>query len=247
VNGGLFDSVPGDAPVLVAVVNNPDDLLRARSEGWYRIPFAHAPAQIGADFLAFYQTAAFSPEERWSVRWIAAVQGYRLATRRQLIPEESNHPRADASYYRISLGELIALPHAVPSLRLRRVSFIRTTIERLLEAQEINDLWLHTPAQERLWQALQQAGLAEEVEHEYPLVDDLPYAADFAILTESAQIALMLERDTRGEDGRTREGKSLEYLLARGGWRGIHLDANDETSIAACIKVLKEAGIVGAH
>ena len=41
--------------VLVAVMNNPEDLCRAASDGWYRIPQRRAPRRIGADYLAFYQ------------------------------------------------------------------------------------------------------------------------------------------------------------------------------------------------
>lgn len=39
--------------VLVAVLNNADDLRRAADEGWYRIPQRRAPRRIGADYLAF--------------------------------------------------------------------------------------------------------------------------------------------------------------------------------------------------
>src|SRR5512136_1965827 len=93
-----YDAAP-DAPVLVAVINDTEDLDRARTQRWYRIPLAHAPARIGADFLAFYQTGVFPPEERWAVRWIAPVRGYHLATRRELIPEKPDHPRAGDRYY----------------------------------------------------------------------------------------------------------------------------------------------------
>ena len=62
------------------VVNDPADLARAHDEGWYRIPLDRAPRRIAADYLAFYQTGAFPPEERWAVRWLAPVQEYRLAT-----------------------------------------------------------------------------------------------------------------------------------------------------------------------
>ena len=50
--------------VLVAVLNNVDDLRRAASEGWYRIPQRRAPRRIGADYLAFYQTGAFAERRR---------------------------------------------------------------------------------------------------------------------------------------------------------------------------------------
>ena len=171
-----FDA-PGDAPVMVAVVNHPDDLARAREQGWYRIPFARAPNRIGADFLAFYQTGAFPPDERWAVRFVAPVRGYRLATRGELIPEQPDHPQR-TRYHRVEIGPLWPLPNPIPSLRLRRITFIRTTLDKLLTAREINDLWLRSPFRDRLWEAIRQAELADAVEFEHPLIDDLPSITD---------------------------------------------------------------------
>lgn len=243
VNIEPYDAAP-DAPVLVAVINDPADFDRAQAQGWYRIPLSRAPARIGADFLAFYQTAAFPPEERWAIRWIAAVRGYHFATRRELIPEQPDHPRADERYYRVTLGELLPLPRPVPSRRLRRIAFIRTTLERLLEAREINDLWIRTPPQERLWRALQQAGFADQVEHDYPLVDDLPYTADFAVFGDSAaetpeRVAIITVGRGQDVDACTRERAGLDYPLARGSWRVIFVDAADSGSIARSLKTIQ--------
>ncbi len=205
-----------DAPVLVVVVNDPADVTRARDEGWYRIPLAHAPQRIAADYLAFYQTGAFPPEERWTIRWCAPVRGYRIARRRELIPEEPLHPRADERYYRVDLGALEALPHPIPSRRLRRITFIATTHGRLLGAAEINDLWVKSTAQERLWEALKQAGV--EAERQYPLEDRLPeYVADFALLCRDGRVALLITDEPRGERG-VREEPPPDYLLAAGAW-----------------------------
>jgi hypothetical protein len=230
---------PADAPVLVAVVNNPDDLLRAQREAWYRIPLAHAPPRMGADFLAFYQTAAFPPEERWAVRWVAAVRGYRLTTRRELLPEQADHPRADQRYYRVDLGELWPLPRPVPSRRLRRITFIRTTMGRLLEADEINDLWLQGSAQERLWQAIKQAGLADAVEREYPLTEGLPYTADFAVFGQGERTALIVADDTRDPDGCIRERVTLDYPLAQGKWQELFIDPTSFAWIDASLRSIR--------
>jgi hypothetical protein len=231
---------PHDAPALVAVVNNPADLLRAQREGWYRIPLAHAPPRMGADFLAFYQTAAFPPEERWAVRWVAAVRGYRLTTRRELLPEQADHPRADQRYYRVDLSELWPLPRPVPSRRLRRIAFIRTTIGRLLEAEEINDLWLQSSARERLWQAIKQAGLADAVEREYPLAEGLPYVADFAVFGEVERVALIVADDGRDLDGCIRERAGLDYPLAQGQWRPVFVDLATPTWITGALNSIRE-------
>ena len=216
---------PDDSPVLVVVVNDPADLARARDEGWYRIPLDRAPRRIAADYLAFYQTGAFPADERWTVQWLAPVHAYRLATRRELIPEEPEHPRADQSYYKIALGPLASLPHAVPSRRLRRIAFISTTLGRLMQAEEINDLWIKSSAQERLWAALKLADI--DAERQYPLADDLP-AADFALLCRDGRVAVLIvdEPTADGErlaDDELREALPPDYLLAAGGWAVVRL------------------------
>ena len=147
---------------------------------------------MAADYLAFYQTGAFPPDERWAVRWLAPVRGYGTAARRELIPDEPDHPRADERYHRIDLGALEPLPRPIPSRRLRRITFIPTTLARLLEADEINDLWIKSSAQERLWAALKQADV--EAERQYPLREDLPqYVADFALLCRDGKVALIVD------------------------------------------------------
>ena len=204
-----------EIPVLVVVVNDPSDLARARDESWYRIPLAHVPQRVAADYLAFYQTGAFPPHLRWAIHWLAPVHGYRIAARRDLIPEEPEHVRADERYYRIQLGVLAPLPHPIPSHRLRRITFIPTTLARLLEAEEINDLWIKSSAQERLWAALKQAGV--EAERQYPLREDLPqYVADFALICRDGRAALIVD-DEPCLEGEVREARLPDYLIAAGG------------------------------
>jgi hypothetical protein len=182
---------------------------------------ARAPQRVAADYLAFYQTAAFAAEERWSVRWLAPVYGYRLATRRELLPEEPDHPRAAERYYRVEIGRLMPLPHPVPSKRLRRITFIATTLARLYEAEEINDLWVKGHGQERLWAALKQADL--DAERQYPLREDAPeHVADFALFCRAGQIAVIVTDEPQA-DGGLREPGTPDYLLAAGGWHAVHV------------------------
>ena len=72
--------------VLVVVLNNAEDLMRATTAGWYRIPQRRAPRRIAADFLAFYQTGAFQPQpEAQTITYFAATRRYRLLTRRERV------------------------------------------------------------------------------------------------------------------------------------------------------------------
>lgn len=141
--------------VLVAVVNRRRDWKRICAEHWYRIPLARAPKRLGAEYLAFYHTRVFG-ELRWSIAYYAPILAYRLVRRSELFPEEPDHPRAKQLYYKIEIGPLIALPRPIPSLKLRRITFIHTTLSRLLTAREIHDLWPRETPRERLWRVLQR-------------------------------------------------------------------------------------------
>jgi hypothetical protein len=143
--------------VLVAVLNNAEDLRRAAAEGWYRIPQRTAPPRVGADYLAFYQTGAFGEQpEAQTITYYAATKRYRLLTRRELLPDEADHARADDFYFRIEFGPLQRLASPIPAATMRRLTFIHTTFDRLTRAGDVRDLFI--PAQDdpfqRLWDAL---------------------------------------------------------------------------------------------
>ena len=128
--------------VLVAIMNNRRDWDIAWRQGWYRIPIKRAPRQVAADYLAFSFTSAFPPDLRHRVAYYAPIRAYRLAARTALLPHETDHPRAQDLYYRIEIGALERLERPVVSERMRRITFIPTTLDRLLAAEEIRELWV---------------------------------------------------------------------------------------------------------
>lgn len=148
-----------EARVLVAVITRPRDLQIIREQSWYRIPLAHLPQRVAADYLALYQTAAFGAE-RWSVRYYAPILRYRMAIRRELLPNESTHPRANERYYRLDLGPLAELPLPVPAARLRRVTFISSTFGQLRRARDVRELWHPDEDQQGLDDDIWGAGMA---------------------------------------------------------------------------------------
>ncbi len=131
----------GLTPALVVVVNNALDWQRVVGEGWYRIPLRHAPNPVAAEVLAFYLTRRCG-DLAWHVHYYAQVRQYRLLRRRELLPAEVPHPRADEWYYRIEVGPLQSLVHPLPSRQLRRITFIPTTLEQLQSATDVAELWL---------------------------------------------------------------------------------------------------------
>ena len=218
-------TLPGEEEprVLVAVMNDPRALGIARTQRWYRIPVRRAPPRVGADYLAFYQTAAFGPQERWRINYYAPIRRYRLVQRCELLPEEKDHPRAQDKYYKLEIGPLEPLPHPIPSRRLRRVTFIPTTLTRLLNASEINDLWLGGKLEEELWASLKKENLAAE--RQVSVGEETEnYRVDFALYCHDGRVAILCQDQDFGDIHVIRESSAItDYDLAAAGWKILRL------------------------
>ena len=177
--------------VLVAVMNQRRDFERARDEGWYRIPVQRAPqSTCEADVIAFYFTKAFG-EERWAIHWYAPVRGHELKRRRDLVPEEVDHPRADHAYYVMQLGPLERLEPPIISLRWRRITFIETTWDRFQMAQEVNELY--ASGADGLFVTLKELGMAPE--REFPVRESgCEYVVDLAIPCRDGMLSIVFDR-----------------------------------------------------
>lgn len=228
------------APVLVAVLNNRRDFEIARDQGWYRIPLKRAPRRVAADYLAFYQTKVFG-DEGWAVNYYAPVLRYRIVRRAELLPDELDHPRAAEQYYKVEIGPLRRLPRPIPSRRLRRITFIPTTLGRLLAAREINDLWWRDDPQERLWAALREAGLLVEYRYQVDEEEAAP-VVDFAIFCQEGRIAVLCggyeEDEVRQPEPEAslREPRMMEYDLAAAGWHVLRFSPRQlEDALPGCV------------
>jgi hypothetical protein len=151
--------IPASALILVAIITNARDLEIARVLGWYRIPLRRAPKVISVDYLAFYQTAAFGSAERWKVNYAAEVKGHELATRRQLLKDEPDHPRAGEEYYKVMLGPLFNLEHPVTAPTWKRLTFLYTTGAYVARAATVNDLVVTSEERVTLWRSLRERAL----------------------------------------------------------------------------------------
>jgi hypothetical protein len=175
--------------VLVAVVGRRKDFEIARDRGWYRIPERRAPRGVFFEYVAFYFTAAFV-EQKWAVHYYARCLGYELVTRRDLLPDEPDHLRADTAYYKLQLGPLQKREPPIVSRRWRRVTFIHTTWDRFQAAEEINDLFVEGGEfVDRVYHALREADLAPE--RQYPLREaNVEYIADLAVPCRDGVLAV---------------------------------------------------------
>ncbi|HEX6269688.1 MAG TPA: hypothetical protein VFZ43_05605 [Anaerolineales bacterium] len=156
--------------VLVCLLPSPRDLEIARLLGWYRIPLRTAPKVVAVDYLAFYQPSAFG-ERGGQIEYIAEVRGHELTTRGELLKDETDHPRAKEEYYKIQIGGLEKLKEAIVADQWRRITFLYTTGEYLLNAKNLNDLVVDGDERQLLWRSLR-----ERAENEQLYKTDLPEA-----------------------------------------------------------------------
>jgi hypothetical protein len=177
--------------VLVAFIPNPRDLEIARLLGWYRIPLVSAPKVIAVDHLAFYQPASFGEDHKWQIEVVAPVRGHELTTRSELFKDDLEHPRSQEEYYKIQLGSLMSLPKPIKAGNWKRVTFLYTTGERLLQSENINELTVYGEERNVLWRALRERALEKQ---NYKVADlpefpiDPQVLAMFALSNKNNQI-----------------------------------------------------------
>lgn len=157
--------------ILVCLIPNMRDLEIARLLGWYRIPLRTAPKVVAVDYLAFYQASAFA-ERGGQIEFIAQVKGHELTTRDELLRDEKDHPRAKEEYYKIQLGGLEKLSKPILADKWKRLTFLYSTGEYLLNAKLLNDLVVQNEERGILWK-----NLRERAENEQLYKVDLPEAA----------------------------------------------------------------------
>lgn len=136
-----------DDRVLVAALPRRRDLRLAQEAHWYRIP-AERPlpgleqmlaASVDVEYLAFFTPRR--DQQPGGIYWYAERRGVELVYRRDLLPDEGDHPRADQVYYRVALGALLAKTPPILNPQARRFAFIRTTWDRFQAAGSLADLY----------------------------------------------------------------------------------------------------------
>ena len=171
---------PGEL-VLVAVMPQPKDMEIARVLGWYRVPLRSAPKVISVDWLAFYQPASFGDDHKWCIEWAAPVRGHELTTRAELFKDQRDHPHAGEEYFKIQLGPLVSLPTPVQAGSWKRVTFLYTTGERLLNSALVNELTVHDEERVVLWQALRERAMQAQG-YQVQDLPELPLSPDILAL-----------------------------------------------------------------
>lgn len=149
-----------DDRVLVGVVTRKKDLKLARDRGWYRIPQSRMPRGVHAEYVALFLNSRVAGKTESGIYYYAQPAGVELAYRRDLLPDEADHPRADEVYYQVQLRGWQEKAPPVLNPTRRAIAFIYTTWDRFVHAREIKDLYSDADYfVDRVYHALRSDGL----------------------------------------------------------------------------------------
>ncbi len=208
--------LPEDS-VLVGVINRKRDLVYARDQHWYRIPQTRMPRGVTADYLAFFLSRSFG-ERNGAIHWYARRKGLELRYRRDLLPNEPDHPHANDVYYRVALGDLLPRQPPIVNEDKRSLAFVYTTWDRFVNAKTIADLYSQDDYfVDRIFYALHEYGVSSSRSWEAEKRSD-EFAPGLRILCDNGSVLTASTRRGQGVyylDPAQSEDAILQSILAQ--------------------------------
>jgi very-short-patch-repair endonuclease len=217
--------------ILIALLPSQTDLGIAARKHWYRIPTAskNVPLMVQngeVKQIAFYQPKIFH-DDAFAVRWYANVKKISVVKRKKLFPNEPENPKSGNMYYKIEIDKLLRLPRAIPSLRHRRILFITSTRSRFDKAQEINDLFIESPLEEKMWREFKKNEIRAERQF-LETIKDKNFFLDFAIFCRKSQLAVECDGDTyHNKKEYVQSDKRRDNQLESKGWNVLRYTTDD--------------------
>lgn len=149
--------------VLIGVVNRKRDFRIVQEAGWYRIPQERLPYGVYHEYIAFFLSGKPFGDQSGRVAYFARRTGYELAYRRDLLPQEARHKRADHRYYKVTFSALQPKTPPIVNNTRRTIAFIHTTWDRFVHAETIADLYSRADyLVDRVYHALRSPGVRVE-------------------------------------------------------------------------------------
>ena len=224
------------------------DLPIAVHDKWYRIPVKSAPVIVRENkikYLALYQGKRFknAPSQ---IQWYGEVKKITVHKRIELLPEENYNPNANEDYYKIELGEVIKLPDPIRAIRPRRINFIITAYDRFIKAKELNEVFLESYIEEKVWDALKSEGIDAERQYEIYYNEKKKqkfFRLDFALFCKDRNIDLECNGDKYHHEKKEdiKRDKGRDRILTKKGWAISRLTRDEINSkLRGCIVELKE-------
>jgi len=234
--------------LVIGVLKHERDLPFAVHDKWYRIPVKSAPIIVRDNkikYLALYQGRMFkdSPSQ---IQWYGKVKRITVHKRIELLPEENYNPNANEDYYKIELAKISKLKKPIKAIRPRRISFIITTFDRFIKAKEINEVFLESYLEEKVWDALKSEGIDAERQYEIYYQEKKKkrfFRLDFGLFCKDRNIDLECNGDKYHHENKDdiKRDKSRDRILTKKGWAISRLTRDEiTTKLKDCMYELKE-------
>ncbi len=229
-----------DKTVLVGILKNRRDLDLLLKKHWYRIPFEFAPIRK-FQYLAFYQPISFGKQGK-VIRYYGRVLGRQVVLRREILPDEPKHPRADKKYLRFRIGKIKILAKPVRNTSPRRMSFGFSDLHTLLASKNILELYKVAPTEEIIASALKNAGILANSQYRIFRLGKR-YRLDFAVFCKKGRLAIECD-NRKAHSGKRRLAKDRlkDAFLRRSGWKVLRLAEKDILSdLNKCISRIQKS------
>lgn len=217
--------------LLVALLKDTNDLKILINQNWYRIPADKKSTPImvrdgSIKYIAFYQGKIFKTDG-FQIKYYAKVKNIEKVKRKELFPNEPENLKTDNLYYKITTGKLFKLENPIISNRKRVIIFINSELNKLKTAIEINDLYLGTRIEEKMWDKLKENEIPAEREY-HQKIQDNHYFIDFALFCKRIKLALECDGDRYHLNEKdVKYDKSRDNNLKSKGWNVLRY-TNDE-------------------
>lgn len=177
--------------LLVGWLPNRDDLTYLERDHWYRIRRTAAIADevLAAPprWFAAFESTAVSGSHQQIARY-AAVLGCQVRTRLELLGSDAPGPKQGGLYCQLLLGPIQSLESPLIPHKSRRNVFIRTTLTKLLAAEEFNDVFNDSPYENDLWSRLKALGAHAERQWPVAIGATTRYVLDFALFCRKRDV-----------------------------------------------------------
>jgi len=239
VSGKITKYSPVDT--IVCWLKSTDDLSILLTQGWYRIPVSTKLDELlKIKHLAFYQSHHFG-KESMIIKHYGTIRNIVVKKREELFPDEAINPKTGTMYYKIRMKDMNILDKPIFSRRARRVIFMNTTLEKLLIAGELNDLYHGSPLEDIFWSEFKAHSIDAERQYHFGTPKN-HYFLDFAAFCRQGN----LDIECDGEKYHSRFDKVVkdykrDNYLTKKGWSILRYSTNQiiaETSY--CIDEIKE-------
>ena len=231
--------------VLVAVIRRKKDLGILLNERWYRVPVSKLPCRR-FNWIAFYQTSALGNEGKL-VKYYARVKRRPKYLRRDLLPDEMNHPKADARYYKFHLSKIRHLKHPLKNKTSMRVTFGFTTLPRILKFRSLSGLFGIRPLERIFRKMLKKNDIPFIAEYPIKSRNHTRYRLDVAIFCKNGKIDIECDQQKYHSGRKQTYDSKRDTFLNHRGWNILRLSDNDillnsDESLARLNQMISELG-----